>query len=117
VCSVVTPTTCLVVDESLYAFEGKSPAKRYIPRKPHPNGLLVYGLACEALIETQSLPFCLDFEPIVDKVRFSAQDAMMALHSRLRERFPNRPFHFVVDSAFGSFERLEELQAQGITHL
>lgn len=37
----------------------------------------------------------------------------MQLHSRLRERFPHfRPSH-IADSAFGSFERLTEIQNSG----
>lgn len=33
----------LIEDESVFSYTGKCPVKVYIPRKPHPNGLLAYG--------------------------------------------------------------------------
>lgn len=101
------------MDESLYEYNGDCPIRRYIPRKPHPNGLLVYGLSGYFNVGQHQLPYVLDFEPYTLNNLVSAQDAMMALHSRLRRRKPSLKPHLVVDSAFGSFDRLRELQAAG----
>lgn len=103
----------MVVDESLYEFNGACPVKRYIPRKPHPNGLLVYGLAGYFNVGEHQLPYVLDFEPYVLENLVSAQDAMMALYKRLIERKPTLCPHLVVDSAFGSFDKLKDIVNTG----
>lgn len=59
------------------------------------------------------MPFCLDFEPYVLENQVSAQDAMMILLSRLRQRKPHLKPHLVVDSAFGSFKKLKEITNVG----
>ncbi len=111
--AVIRPGNILVVDESLYEFNGTCPVKRYIPRKPHPNGLLVYGLSGYLLAGADQIPYVLDYEPFTLNNQVSAQDAMMALHGRLRQRIPGLRPHLVVDSAFGSFEKLREIVAAG----
>jgi hypothetical protein len=105
--------TKLVVDESLYAFEGDCPVRRYIPRKPHPNGLLCYCMSGYFYVDTFEIPYVLDFEPYSLDNKVGPQDAMMALFSRLRERRPLHRPHLIVDSAFGSFQRLSEIVAAG----
>ena len=110
---LMTPGTILVVDESLYEYTGQCPIRRYIPRKPHPNGLLVYCLAGYFRVGADDLPYVLDFEPYTLSSQVSAQDAMMALFRRLRQKLPQIKPHLVVDSAFGSFDRLEEIIAEG----
>jgi hypothetical protein len=111
--TVIDPGTILVVDESLYEYNGDCPVKRYIPRKPHPNGLLVYGLSGYFHIEGSELPYCLDFEPYLLDNQVGAQGAMMNLLTRLKARKPNFVPHLVVDSAFGSLEKLREINALG----
>jgi hypothetical protein len=108
-----SPGNILVVDESMYEFNGECPVRRYIPRKPHPNGLLVYALAGFVNIGADQVPFVMDFEPYTLGNEVGAQDAMIRLHSRLRARVPHLRPHLVVDSAFGSFDRLEEIKAAG----
>ena len=103
--SVITPGAILVVDESIYEFNGECPVKRHIPRKPHPNGLLCYGLSGYFLVGVDLIPYVLDFEPYSPTNSVSAQDAMIKLHHRLRARFPQLRPHLVVDSAFGSWTR------------
>lgn len=60
---VVKPGSILVVDESIYEFNGGCPVKMYIPRKPHPNGLLNYGLSGYFLVGADLVPYTLDYEP------------------------------------------------------
>jgi hypothetical protein len=111
--SLIHPGTYLVVDESLYEFNGVCPVRRYVPRKPHPNGLLVYGLAGYFHVGQSEIPYVLDFEPYTLDNLVSAQNAMMELFRRLRLRRPLFRPHLVVDSAFGSFDRLAEIVAGG----
>jgi hypothetical protein len=110
---LINPGNVLVVDESLYEYNGDCPIKRYIPRKPHPNGLLVYGLAGYFNVGAHQLPYVLDFEPYVLESQVSAQGAMMALLNRLLERKPTLRPHLVVDSAFGSFDKLHDIMGAG----
>lgn len=111
--SVINPGSLLVVDESLYEFNGDCPVRRYIPRKPHQNGLLVYGLAGYFHFGTVSMPYCIDFEPYVPGNLVSPQNAMMALLRRIRQRKPTLAPHLIVDSAFGSLEKLREIRELG----
>lgn len=111
--SIISPGSILVVDESLFSYEGKSDAKRYLPRKPNPNGFLVYGLSGFFNVNHQRLPFVLDMEPIVMGNEIAAQEAMMRLFTRLRTRSPLLRPHLVVDSAFGSFDKLAQIVESG----
>jgi Transposase IS4 len=111
--AVFSPGNILVVDESLYEFTGKCPIRRYIPRKPHPNGLLVYCLAGQVNVGAKRLPYVLDFEPYLLGNQIGPQEAMIRLHDRLRARHPEITPHLVVDSAFGSFERLLDIKQAG----
>lgn len=103
----------MVIDESIYEFEGECPVRKYIPRKPHPNGLETFGLASYLNIGTHRLPVVLDLEPYTIGNELTPQEAMIRLHSRIRDRFPQLVPSLVVDSAFGSFDRLEEIVDAG----
>lgn len=113
--SIFVPGAKLVVDESVYAFEGKCPVKRFIPRKPHPNGLLSYGLAGEVLVGSDKLPIVYDHEPVTIENNPSAQDSMMRLLHRFKHRHGEFRPHLVVDSAFGSFDKMNNITNEG-TH-
>jgi hypothetical protein len=110
---LVTPSAIVVVDESLYEFNGQCPIRRYIPRKPHPNGLLNYCAACYFNVGADRLPVVLDMEPYVLDNLVAPQGAMIRLHSRIHKRHAQFRLHVVADSAFGSFDRLAELTAAG----
>lgn len=99
----------MVVDESLFEFNGDCPIKRSIHRKPHLSGLLVYCLAGYFSVDGHQIPYVLDFEPNVLDNFVGPQDAMISLYNRLRERKPTPHPHLVVDSAFGSFAKLREI--------
>jgi hypothetical protein len=110
---LIKPGSVLVVDESLYEYNGACPIRRYIPRKPHPNGVLTYALSGFFNVGLDKIPYVLDFEPYTLDNLVTPQEAMMALFRRLRTRKPNLRPHLVVDSAFGSFDRLHEIIAEG----
>jgi hypothetical protein len=110
---VFSPARVLVVDESLFEYKGRGGPIQYIPSKPHQRGFLVYGLAGDVSVGGELMPVVLDFEPKTFGNEVLPQEAMMRLHSTLRSRVPNLHPHLVVDSAFGSFERLAELVEAG----
>ena len=101
------------MDESIYEFNGECPVKRYIPRKPHPNGLLAYGLAGYFIVGVDYVPYVLDLEPYILDNLVAPQEAMIRLHDRLRFRRPALRPHLTVDSAFGSFDKIQELRRSG----
>jgi len=77
----------------MFSYIGASPVRRYIPRKPHPNGLLGYALASFTIVGTNRLPVLFDFEPYVVGNTPTAQEAMMRLHRRYREVYiPSLPY-------------------------
>jgi hypothetical protein len=119
----------LAVDESLLAYQpgkarktqadnaGQPIPVQNIPRKPHPNGLLVYqattwieNLAKDA--KNGKLPFILDFHPHL-------QVADAAPHSVIIQFLKNwklvcKP-HVVADSAFGSFDVMKQIVELGFS--
>lgn len=111
--SILNPGSNAVIDESMFAFNGQCPVKRYIPRKPHPNGLLAYGLAGYLLVGSYEIPIVYDYEPYHLENLVGPQDAMMRLLRRIRKRRPEVKLNLFVDSAFGSFERMREINEEG----
>lgn len=125
----------VVIDESVFSYTGKCPVKVYIPRKPHPNGLLSYGMCCWTRVGAKKLPVLLDSIPYCDpKHKLPAQASMMELIRRfvrvllssllfslfslhfshlILQEHPQIHPHLVADSAFGSFTRIEELRQIG----
>jgi hypothetical protein len=95
------PGNTLVVDESVYEYLGASPCHVYIPRKPHPNGIMSYGIS--GYTSVLRLPMLLDLEPWVPSNKLSARDSAKALVERTRAAHPTLQLHVVMDSAFGSF--------------
>jgi len=95
----------LVVDESVYEFLGDSPVHVFIPRKPHPNGQLSYGLACRSA--SQEMPCLIDFEPYLPGNKVTPREAARRLIRRFVEGNPELAPQFVLDSAFGSFSEIE----------
>lgn len=90
------------MDESLYSFLGNAPYRAFLPRKPHPNGLLAYGISGYTAVHEQ--PFLLDMEPnTVDcnsPPRVHAQNLIL----RTQLAHPNLSLHVVMDAAFGNFD-------------
>jgi len=115
-----TPGSIVSFDESVYSYQPRKATKAkaeekgaaiptvYIPRKPHPNGLLNW--LCVSKSSTTGLPFVLDFEPHLSFPTISGQNALRKIHTRWS--YPVRPC-FVADATIGSFELLQELHASG----
>jgi len=109
---LVIPSSAICIDEALYQFnahptdQDKNPApKRYIPRKPHPNGLLTYITA----IKLGKNPYVLDLEPNLSYFNpINARDAAIKLVGRSSNAFPG-PLHVIVDAGFSGTDFLETL--------
>lgn len=126
--SVISSISLVVIDEHMNKYEPKKEAKnkaedlqepipvQYIPRKPHPNGLLVYLLASHVvnpLYDNDSvLPFVVDFEPHLTSGDCGPQKALKACLERwnLQEK-PS----IIGDAAFGSEEMVEYIRKWGAT--
>lgn len=106
------PSNTLVVDESIYDSDCQSPVHVYIPRKPHPNGLLSYGLA--GYTAHGKFPMLLDLEPYLPGNRVSAREAARRLAQRFQVNHPHLQLHLVADSAFGSFKEANYYLDKGI---
>lgn len=100
----------------------------YIPRKPHPNGLLIY-LMCSYVDHPQQnnkrLPFVIDIEPHLKVGDVSPEQTVRTFMNRYIfysycehlycYRYPGhwvKP-HIVGDSAFGSFNMIQEIENWG----
>lgn len=81
----------LTVDESVFAWDGDPalcPVHQYIPRKPHPNGLLSYGLCCWTAVNGRKLPILISSIPYCDVAnKPTAQGSMKELLRRFKEVF------------------------------
>lgn len=111
--SVWIPGGPLVIDESIYEYRGVCPTHVHIPRKPHPNGLLAYGLSGYSSI--LKLPILLDLEPYVKGNIPSARQSAVRLADRLLEAHSTLKPHLVMDSLFGSFEDINVYHLKGIS--
>jgi hypothetical protein len=85
----------------------------FIPRKPHPNGLLAYLLASfivHPLEPTRRLPFILDLLPHLRVGDVTSGNAFRLFRSRW---FLESKPHFISDSAFGSFDEMFQVHEWG----
>ena len=55
----------LIEDESVFAYTGECSVKVFIPRKPHPNGLLAYGQCTWTYVgpTLKKMPVLIDVQP------------------------------------------------------
>ena len=87
----------MTIDESLISYEPKQEAKNkaiakgepiplmYIPRKPHPNGLLIYQLVTfveNPLSNEKFLPFIVDMIPYLEAKDVSPTGALKTFFQR-----------------------------------
>ena len=79
----------------------------YIPRKPHPNGLLAWVLATKSSLTR--LPFCLWIVPDYGCPTVSARDGLR----KVMAQWDGRKLHFVTDAAVGGFTLIDEIAKWG----
>lgn len=109
--SLLNPASIVAVDESMFEFQGECSCKRYIPRKPHPNGLLAYAISSYVHVGVDKIPVVLWHDPYIVGHLVTAQEAMVNLFNHLNKKFPATHFHVVADSAFGNKDKALQLKA------
>ncbi len=95
------PGEYLAVDEAMWKYHCANvdpsnpnpPPTRYIPRKPHPNGMLCYILAGK----TPFGPFAFDIQEDICEYKLNPRCALLSFQSRWKGA--HKP-HIVVDSGF-----------------
>lgn len=123
--SIIESLSVAVIDESVIGYQPRLEVKQkaelngepipvtYIPRKPHPNGLLIY-LACTFISHptklNSKLPYIIDIWSHLKVGDIGPQTAFMAILDRWQN---NKNVHFVADSAFGGWEMLEAIKSWG----
>ena len=127
--SKLETSSIAVIDESLYEYyvrnevrhrlekENKDPVPQvYIPKKPRPNGLLNYviAIAFRNPIKSNSIhPFIVGMYPHL--IASSAPKHFDVVRYFMDNwSFEKRP-HIVADSAFGSFQLLDDIKRWGST--
>jgi len=89
------------VDELVDAFRGQSPCRVYIPKKPHPNGHLVYE--CVSVSRQHSLPFLYRVFSYFGGERAGTKEVL----EKSLQDVP--PCHVFMDSWFPSKESIERM--------
>jgi hypothetical protein len=83
-----SPGSWLALDELVFPWNGRHPLKIFIPRKPHPNGFLVYLVCCK-LEEGKPLIMDIVFDwsvsPLVE--RRTPTEVLRTTAARLRADF------------------------------
>ena len=109
------PTEVCCVDEVIFAFQprGKQKAvysKRYIPRKPHPNGLLCYLASFKT---ERGDPYIFDLDPDLVKDRpLNPKEVVKAMSARWDW---NLPLNLLVEAGFQSSQVLDALKHHTLT--
>ena len=104
-----------VIDETLYAHTGHTMRlagnSMNIPHKPHPYGLLAYGLVQQLLYS--KAPIMIDFEPRLPEQRLSGPEAFRILTARNFSK--NSPdVHIYADSLFSGPSQVAEFRRTGV---
>lgn len=108
----VLPGSEFAVDEAMFAFCSRtdpSSPQRFIPRKPHKNGLLGYLTAFKT---SQGDPFVIDIEPDVQSEgSLNPRDALLALLARFP--WPEVIPHVTIDAGFSSEHIFRVIEDRG----
>ena len=113
----VVPGETNAFDETVYSYQVSSKKKEklelvdpvpkvFIPRKPHPNGLLTYKLCGEL---SKKATYTIVLVPHFQFPQITPTNAMRKAISIFKNYFPSTKLHVVADSAFGSLQELEIL--------
>jgi hypothetical protein len=111
------PGSWLALDELVFPWYGRDPLKIYIPRKPHPNGFLVYLVCCKL---NNGKPLVLDIvfdwsaSPLVE--RRTPTEVLRTTVSRLRANFQYQDHRIILhnDAAFGGATGADLCAASGV---
>lgn len=92
----IDPGTEFCVDETMYAFYSQNDAgspQRFIPRKPHKNGLLSFM----AGFKTREGPYIFDLDPDFEVNALNARSALQRMVARWPWKIPS---HVIIDAGF-----------------
>jgi hypothetical protein len=102
-----SPSQYLTLDESMAAFQGRSPIKQYMPMKPHKWGYKIWGLASD--------DYLLRFEVYEGKEEHpSVHGATYDLVIRITNGYQNMNHILFMDSCFTSPAVVDALKVRGI---
>ena len=102
-----SPSQYLTLDESMAAFQGRSPIKQYMPMKPHKWGYKIWGLASD--------DYLLRFEVYEGKeLHPSVHGATYDLVIRITNEYQNMNHILFMDSHFTSPTVIDALKVRGI---
>jgi hypothetical protein len=100
----------VTVDESMWAYSGADLRAggndAFIPRKPHPYGLLVHGVLQITIL--LNLPVILDWEIRLPTRKFSPVACLVSMVSRLERDSTRSGFHVIADSGFPTSKLLQQ---------
>ena len=123
--SHVQDISVIAIDETMIEYQPSAVVKKkaddagepipvvFIPRKPHPNGLLLYQavtIVPNPKDASRTLPYILDIFPHVQQGDSAPTDAFLTFLDRWIGI--DRP-HIIADAAFGSFSTLEHVTKWG----
>lgn len=98
----------MITDELVAGFRGRSPARVYVPQKPHPNGHLFYEAV--SISKTTQLPYLVDFLPFLGGKRASTRTVFEQLTGNLAA------CHVIADSWFPSAGKLHSFVHSVVSH-
>ena len=111
------PGSWLALDELVFPWHGKQPLKVWIPRKPHPNGFLVY-LVCCRMPNGKSLvvDIVFDWNPSKLADRRTPTEVLAETARRLRSELHYADHRRVLhnDAAFGGALGADHCAAVGV---
>lgn len=122
--SAIEPGSVVCFDEALWDFRPSKKAKEkaenrkdpipvvYIPRKPHPNGLLCYFMGTKMF--NTNLPYVFDLEPHIQFPQVGPQEALRNSIARWQYAYKA---HIVADSAFGSQNLAKDINEWGVVKI
>jgi len=82
----------------------------FIPRKPHPNGLLNWVLCCKS--SSTGIPYVLNFYPHLDHPQVTANNSFQYFMDNWS--YEIKPT-FIADAAIGSFDLFDQLENSGLS--
>ena len=101
----------VAIDESIFAYQGYSPVLRYIPRKPHPFGHLIYFLTSKTRKYNNPVIHCI--LTVSTRERRSMRSIINFFANWVKKKEVH-VVHFIFDSAFMFMKVVNDLLMKGI---
>jgi len=106
--SIVAPDNIFCFDELVMSHTSATdPLVAYIPRKPHPEGIVVYLAACR--LAFSKFPFVVYIAPVTSSAGLSGPHAFQSFLNSVKNilgQLPHNDIHVVVDALFPTTEAI-----------